>query len=382
MRIALFSEVHWPMVSGVGVTLHRLTDALHERGDAVRVYSATYPPPTGVPDRPEVHRSPSVPFFLYPDVQWAFPRQREVVEDLQAFGPDVVHGATEFSLGIAGVKAARQLGLPIIASAHTDYDQYAARYGVTWALRAGWHYLRWFYGQAHRVLCPSRIYEQALHRHGVLHTGLWSRGVDPRVFAPRYRDEAYRAALGAGPGDLVVTYIGRIAREKNLGLLLEAWETLAPERGGAQLVLVGRGPLEEDIRRRALPGVHVTGLLQGDALSTAYASAVFFEFPSPTETFGNSLLEAMGSGLPPIVAAGGGVLEFAEHGRNAWLVAPNSTEAITDGLARLLGDAALRRRLVEGALATARARDWGAVYDQLLDDYRAAMAAKGDERAA
>jgi phosphatidylinositol alpha 1,6-mannosyltransferase len=379
MRIALFSEVYWPMVSGVGVTLLRLTDALEARGHAVRVYSATYPPPPGQADRPEVHRSPSVPFFLYPDVQWAFPRQRDIVDDLEAFRPDIVHVATEFSLGIAGVKAARQLDLPIIASAHTDYDQYAARYGVTWALRAGWHYLRWFYGQ---VLCPSRIYEEALHRHGVLHTGLWSRGVDPLVFAPRFRSQAYRAAIGAGPGDLVVTYIGRIAREKNLGLLLEAWESLAPERGGAQLVLVGRGPLEDDIRRRDLPGVHVTGLLQGEALSTAYASADVFAFPSPTETFGNSLLEAMGSGLPPIVAAGGGVLEFAEHGRNAWLVEPDSAAAIADALRRLFADPTLRHRLAAGALATARARDWGAVYDQLLDDYRAAMAAKGDERAA
>jgi glycosyltransferase involved in cell wall biosynthesis len=382
MRIALFSEVYWPMVSGVGVTLLRLTDALEARGHAVRVYSATYPPPPGQADRPEVHRSPSVPFFLYPDVQWAFPRQRDIVDDLEAFRPDIVHVATEFSLGIAGVKAARQLDLPIIASAHTDYDQYAARYGVTWALRAGWHYLRWFYGQAQRVLCPSRIYEEALHRHGVLHTGLWSRGVDPAVFTPRFRSQAYRAAIGAGPGDLVVTYIGRIAREKNLGLLLEAWESLAPERGGAQLVLVGRGPLEDDIRRRELPGVHVTGLLQGEALSTAYASADVFAFPSPTETFGNSLLEAMGSGLPPIVAAGGGVLEFAEHGRNAWLVEPDSAAAIADALRRLFADPTLRHRLAAGALATARARDWGAVYDQLLDDYRAALAAKGDERAA
>ena len=121
-----------------------------------------------------------------------------------------------------------------------------------------------------------------------------------------------------------MTYIGRIAREKNLGLLLEAWETLAPERGRRKLVLVGRGPLEDDIRRREIPGVHVSGLLQGAALSAAYASADIFAFPSPTETFGNSLLEAMGSGLPPLVAAGGGVLEFAEHGSNAWLVEPDS----------------------------------------------------------
>ncbi|MFL5518030.1 MAG: glycosyltransferase, partial [Gemmatimonadales bacterium] len=296
--------------------------------------------------------------------------------------PDVVHVATEFSLGIAGVKAAKQLGLPIVASAHTDYDQYAARYGVTWALRAGWHYLRWFYGQAHRVLCPSRIYEEAIHTHGVLHTGLWSRGVDPDVFSPAFRTERYRSALGLGPDDLLVTYIGRIAREKNLGLLLEAWETLAPERGSARLALVGRGPLEDDIRRREIPGVHVLGLLQGAALSAAYASADVFAFPSSTETFGNSLLEAMGSGLPSLVAGSGGVMEFAEHERNAWLVEPDSAASIVDGLRRLLRDGELRRRLADGALATARARDWAAVYDRLLMDYREAIAARGAGRAA
>jgi glycosyltransferase involved in cell wall biosynthesis len=382
VRIALFSEVYWPMVSGVGVTLLRLADALEARGHAVRVYSATYPLPPGTPDRPEVHRSPSVPFFLYPDVQWAFPRMRDVMEDLSQFRPDVVHVATEFSLGIAGVKAARQLGVPLIASAHTNYDRYAARYGVTWALRAGWHYLRWFYGQAHRVLCPSRIYEATVHRHGVTHTGIWSRGVDPAVFSPAFRSEDYRAGFGVDPDDLLVTYIGRIAREKNLALLLQAWERLAPERGGARLVLVGRGPLEDEIRRRGIPGVHVTGLLQGPALSAAYASADVFVFPSTTETFGNSLLEAMGSGLPSLVAASGGVLEFAEHGANALLVEPDSVSAIAAGLGRLLHDPVLRRRLADGALRTAAARDWATVYDRLLDDYQAAVATRAETRAA
>jgi glycosyltransferase involved in cell wall biosynthesis len=206
--------------------------------------------------------------------------------------------------------------------------------------------------------------------------------VDPAVFAPAFRSEGYRTGFGVGPDDLLVTYIGRIAREKNLGLLLEAWERLTPERGRAQLVLVGRGPLEEEIRRRSIPGVHVTGLLQGAALSASYASADVFAFPSTTETFGNSLLEAMGSGLPSLVAASGGVLEFAEHGVNALLVEPDSVSAIAGGLRRLLHDPALRRRLAEGALRTAAARDWGTVYDRLIDDYRAAVTARAETRAA
>ncbi len=360
------------MVSGVGVTLLRLVKALEARGHAVRVYSASYPIPRGESDRPEVHRPPSIPLFLYPDVQWAFPRLRDVTEDLARFRPDVVHVATEFALGLAGLKAARQLKLPVIASAHTDYDKYAARYGVDWALRVGWHYLRWFYGQAYRVLCPSRIYQEHLRTRGVTHTGIWSRGVDPKEFHPEFRSQAYRQALGLGPDDLLVTYIGRIAREKNLTQLLAAWDVLAPVRGPAQLALVGRGPLEDEIRRRQIPGVHVLGLMHGRALAEAYASADLFVFPSATETFGNSLLEAMGSGLPCLAAGAAGVLEFAQHGRNAWLVTPNSAGAVAQGLRRLLHDAGLRHRLIQGGLATAAERRWDEVYDRLLSDYQEA----------
>src|SRR5262249_26456255 len=157
------------------------------------------------------------------------------------------------------------------------------------------------------------------------------------------------------------------AREKNLDLLLEAWDMIAPDRGTAQLVLVGRGPLEDEIRRREIPGVHVPGLLHGRALPEAYASADLFAFPSSTATFGTLVLEAMGSGLPPLVAAAGGVLEFSEHGENAWLVEPDSASAIADGLIRLLEDRSLRRRLARGALRAARARDWSAVYDRLIE---------------
>jgi len=138
LRIAIFSEVYWPMVSGVGVTLHRLTDALQARGHAVRVYSPSYPLPPETKDRPEVFRVPGVPFFLYPDVQFALPRQGGILEDARAFNPDLVHVATEFSMGVTGIKVAKALGIPAIASAHTDYEQYASRYyKVGWAIRAG-----------------------------------------------------------------------------------------------------------------------------------------------------------------------------------------------------------------------------------------------------
>jgi glycosyltransferase involved in cell wall biosynthesis len=381
MRIAIFSEVYWPMVSGVGVTLERLVNALHARGHQVRIYSATYELPAGAAERPEAHRSPSVPLFLYPDVQWAFPRHKDVVDDLARFNPDVVHLATEFALGLAGLKAAGQLGIPVIASAHTDYHKYAARYGVRWVLKMGWIYLRWFYGRAEKILVPSRYFQDLLGRNGVDHTGIWTRGVDPLHFHPRFRSEVYRHRFGVGPDDLLVTYIGRLAREKDIQRLLRGWEALRAERSNAQLVLVGQGPMVEGLERRPIPGVHLTGLLSGDDLSTAYASADLFVFPSPTETFGNSLLEAMASGLPSIAVSAGGVLEFARHNQNCWLTRPQDTDALTAGMRLLLKDSALRSRLVAGGLATAASRGWDGIYDQLLADY-AAVAATRKERAA
>jgi glycosyltransferase involved in cell wall biosynthesis len=369
MRIALFSEVYWPMVSGVGVTLVRLVDALEARGHQVRVYSASYELPSGLTDRPEVHRSASIPLFLYPDVQWAFPRSRAVLEDVAVFAPDVIHVATEFAMGAAGLKVARQLGIPVVASAHTDYEKYAARYGLDWVMGAGWKYLRWFYRQSGVVLCPSGVYERHLNARGIHNTGIWTRGVETELFHPRNRSEAYRRTLGLGPRDLLVTYVGRIAREKDLDQLLQAWQMLG-RRDDARLVLVGRGPMEAELARREIPGLVLAGLKEGTDLTAAYASADVFAFPSTTETFGNVLLEAMASGLPCLAAAAGGVVEFARHGTNAWLVDPGNPKAIAAGLERLLTDDDLRRALSAGARKTACERRWDLIFDDLVEQYR------------
>ena len=369
MRIALFSEVYWPMVSGVGVTLRNLTHALEGRGHQVRVYTATYQSPDGSPIPAEVHQSPSVPLFLYPDVQWAFPRAREVARDLADFAPDVVHVATEFAMGLAGLKAARTLGVPVVASAHTDYERYVSRYGVEWAWGMGWRYLKWFYGKAGRVLCPSKVYEQHLRSRGIANTGLWTRGIDCETFNPKHRSSGYRELFGVGSDDLLVTYVGRLAAEKDLTRLLDAWDSLGARRRNAQLVLVGQGPMAKEIVARKIPGVHLTGLLTGRDLSEAYASADLFVFPSTTETFGNVVLEGMASGLPSVVAGAGGMLDFCEDGANSLLVRPGDTRHLADQLARALSDAELRRRLSAAGLATAHGRRWDAIWDGVTRVY-------------
>ena len=170
-----------------------------------------------------------------------------------------------------------------------------------------------------------------------------------------------------------MTYVGRIAREKDLDLLVQAWKLLG-RRKDAKLVLVGRGPMENELNRRRIPGLILTGVKHDLDLAAAYASSDVFAFPSTTETFGNVLLEGMASGLPCLAAAAGGVMEFARHQSNAWLVQPHSTEAIATGLERLLEDYELRRELSAGARLTASRRGWESVFDSLLLEYHQAGA--------
>ncbi len=382
MRVALFSEVYWPMVSGVSRALGQLVNVLRGEGAVARVYSATYPLPDGVGDRAEVHRSPSRPLFLSPEVQWAFPRRREVLADVAAFRPDIVHVATEFPLGLAGVRCAEALGVPIVASSHTDYERYAAHYGVSWLMPPGWTYLRWFYSRAHSVLCPTRLYAAHLEARGVQHTRIWGRGVDTDVFHPIHRSEAWRAARGVTPQDLVVLFVGRLGPEKGIGVLLDAWELLGRRTELARLVFVGAGMMESAILQRGLRNVQVRGMRHGPELSAAYASADLFVLPSATETFGNVLLEAMASGLPSVVAAAGGPTEFATHGENVWFVPPNDAVALSAGIIRLMGDPGLRDRLGRGARSAALRRSWASACAPVLDVYREALHGANAEQAA
>jgi glycosyltransferase involved in cell wall biosynthesis len=124
--------------------------------------------------------------------------------------------------------------------------------------------------------------------------------VDCNQFHPRHRDPGLRQCWQVAEGDLVMLHVGRLAPEKNLSLLVGAWQQLRAQRANSaqrvRLVVVGDGPSRAELQRQ-LPDAVFTGWLNGAALATAYASADIFVFPSKIETFGNVVTEAMASGL-------------------------------------------------------------------------------------
>lgn len=295
MRIALVSEVWLPSINGVvtrlAATVRELRALGHEvmviapRGGDADFHGATV---RGVP-------TASVR-FIYGGKPWGMPMPR-VTGWLREFRPDVVHVVNPVFLGIAGVLAARRLGLPLVASYHTDVPRYAGYYRLGWASRQIWWVVRNLHNLAQVNLATSGSALAVLADHGVVEPRLWGPGVDAELFHPKRRPGC-RAQVTQDPGDVVALYVGRLGPEKGLHRLLPLART-----PGIRLLMVGEGPEEEHLRSLFEgSAVTFTGPLHGQELAAAYAAADVFVFPSTTETLGLVILEAMATGVPVVAA--------------------------------------------------------------------------------
>lgn len=366
VRLALFSDTIGPQVNGVARTLDRLVAALRERGGEVRVF-APYDPDAGA--EAHVLRFPSRPFWGYPQLRLAWPSQRHVHDALTRFRPTLVHAATEFGVGLAGRRAALRLGVPFVSSYHTSFTAYAEHYRLGLLARPGWAYLRWFHNGGRCTFCPTAAIVREVESQGFARCTVWSRGVDGTRFSPRFRSDAFRAAIGADEQTLVAAYIGRIAPEKQVGVALEAVRLAQEARPGRiRLLAVGDGPYELEARRQAPSCSAFTGRLEGTALSEAYASSDVLLFPSTTDTFGNVMLEAMASGVPVIGADVGPTREVLLPDRG-WVTPAGDAAALTRLLVQLIDDRDRLRTMRTAALEHAATRTWTAVWDTLFAEY-------------
>jgi glycosyltransferase involved in cell wall biosynthesis len=367
LRLVLATETFPPEVNGVARTLGRWVDAFRGRGHHVRVIHPRRP---GDPPGPD--GVPGMPLPFYPQVRVGVAGPHRLARMLGKLKPDLVHIATEGPLGLAALVAARWLRIPVASSFHTNFDHYAKHYGFFGLQTLALTYLRWFHNRTLVTLVPSRATQARLRGSGVRRVEIWSRGVDAGVFNPQRRDPALRAGLGLGEGDPLLVYVGRLAPEKNLGALLQAFARLRaalPPADAARLrlALVGGGPEKAAIAQAAPPGVVLAGEQHGLALSRWYASGDVFAFPSMSETFGNVMLEAQASGLPVVGFDCQGVNERVTHEGDGLLVPVGGD--LAPALLRLCQDRGLRERFGQAARAKARAQDWDPIFDELEERY-------------
>jgi glycosyltransferase involved in cell wall biosynthesis len=375
LRVAVVTETWPPEVNGVAATVSRVVQGLHDRGheiQLVRPRQAVGDEATQEDRYAEVLLR-GLPIPRYPQLKLGLPARRALKTRWALRRPDVVHLVTEGPLGWSALQAAQQLKLPVVSDFRTNFHAYSRHYGMAWLRGPILTYLRKFHNRTACTMVPTDGLRAELARSGFAGLRVVARGVDTRLFDPARRSAALRAAWGAGPADLVVLCVGRLAAEKNLGLLVQAFEAIAAQDRRARLVLVGDGPEREALQQRC-PRAVFAGLRHGDDLAMHYASADVFLFPSVTETFGNVVPEAMASGLPVLAFDYAAPGQLVHHGANGLLVPLGDEAGFIAQDARLAGQGGWVKAMGAQARVTARGLDWGQIVDQVESVYAGAMA--------
>jgi glycosyltransferase involved in cell wall biosynthesis len=329
----------------------------------VRVFTTTDP---NADAESSVSRYDSLAFWAYPQLRVAIPGTR-LAADLRNWRPTLVHAATPFGVGLAARAAARALGVRLVTSYHTSLSAYARFYQLGALAQPCWSFLRWFHNSGAATFVPSRPVADELRIRGFTALRLWERGVDCHVFHPRHRSLELRRSLGFSDADVVVLYVGRLAREKGLDDLVAAMHLSRAAEPRIRYLIVGDGPYAGDLRAAAPNDAVFAGRRQGQQLAEMYASSDMFVFTSVTDTFGNVLLEAMASGLA-IVAADAAASRTLLQSSALFYRGKNAHQ-----LAAVIAHIAARadERCHRGSLGLREAsqRSWARVFDGLFDNY-------------
>jgi len=368
MRVTLVTETFFPQVNGVSRTLGQLARHLREAGDHVQLVHPNYGEASHGP-HDHLVRSWTLPF--YKELHLPLPPFTRVLRAVDQFQPDLIHIATEATLGLRLLQHALSRRIPTVSSFHTNFDQYTHHYRVGWSKGLIWRYLRWFHNRTRETYVPSRTTIAELESRGFERLRLWPRGVDSTIFQPaRPQREAVRNRLGFAPDDVVIGYVSRIAAEKNIDYLADALVLVAETRPNVRFLFVGDGPARSALEARMGEHARFVGYRSGEDLADHYAAADLFAFTSLTETFGNVVLEAMASGLPVVALRAGGVGETVAASDAGLLIDPShSPQEFAQAVLSLVDDASLRHELALRARSYAESQSWGTIMSGLRERY-------------
>jgi glycosyltransferase involved in cell wall biosynthesis len=366
LRIAIVTETFPPEVNGVAATIASFAEGLHLRNHVVQLIRPRQARAelSGSHLRFDEVLLGGLPIPNYPHLKMGLPSKRALVKLWKQRRPDLVHVVTEGPLGWSAVQAAATLRLPVSSDFRTNFHSYSKHYGIGWLHRPILAYLRKFHNKTRLTMVPTEALRRDLAGAGFQNLRVVARGVDTQRFNPARRSEALRRRWGAERDSVVALHVGRLAPEKNIDVLIGAYEALQRACPNVKMVFVGDGPSRGDMQRRC-PQAVFAGMRSGDDLAAHYASGDVFLFPSTTETFGNVTTEAMASGLAVVAYNYAAAAQLIESGVNGALVPFDDAAAFQRTVLALAGSPEAARVLGERARSVAERHSWDCVVEQL-----------------
>ncbi len=330
------------------MSVEALVEELRVQGHSVHVFTTRYP---GHRDQdPNIWRFPSIRLPFFPQYPFATPLFYGSLRHFRAHEFDIIHTHTPYTVGFVGLRWAESHNIPIVTTYHTLYERYAhyvpyfpkvyVRYKVA-------RHTNYYYNRVAHVITPSEAAFTSLRRQSVnTPITIIPTGNPPVKEISR---ESARKMMGAREGEKALLYVGRISREKNITLLLDAVAQVMKNRSDTRLWMVGDGPdrLAAQKYARALgigDRVKYVGAVPREQVDMYYAGSDLFVFASTTETQGLVIGEAMTHGLPAIAARGGGASDNISDGETGIIVG-SSVAQIADAIEHLLDNPNLLAQL-------------------------------------
>lgn len=366
----------------MSVSVEALVEELRIKGHSVQVFTSRFPKYRD--DDPNVWRFPAIKLPFFPQYPLAVPPFYGAVRHFRAQRFDLIHTHTPYTVGFVGLRWAESHNIPVVSTYHTLYERYAhyvpyfpkvyVRYKIA-------KHTNYYYNRVAHVITPSEAAFTSLRRQSVNSPITVVRTGNPPIRKIDRKDA--RMKIGARDDEKALLYVGRMSKEKNIILLLDAVAEVMRERTDTRMWMVGDGPDRVAAQKYARAigigdRVKCVGAVTREQVDSYYAAADLFVFASTTETQGLVIGEAMTHGLPAVAARGGGASDNIVDDETGVIVG-SSVIQISDAVKRLLGNPALLGRLSESCRRTSR--DWthSASCERVLEVYREVLESRGME---
>lgn len=374
----MFTECYLPTVNGVVVSVNTFAEQLRRLGVEVTVVAPRYAGYSDITDGMLRLRSVTPPWR--PDYPLMIPWWSRVASRLRGREPDVVHVHSPFLAGGLGRRVARKLRRPLVFTFHTVYEEYVHYVPLPRPLARflARRISRGFAQRCDAVVAPSDGIRDMLRRDGVTsRIEVIPTGLDLELAAPD-RLTPTRERWGIPPQASLLAYVGRVAKEKSIDLMLAAFALVAAQVPQCMLLVVGSGAWDAQARAMAVElgiadSVRFAGTLPREDAIRCAADADALLFPSITDTQGLVVVEAMAAGTPCIAARSGAVTGLVRDGVNGVIV-EHDAGAVAAAAVSLLRDADRLAHMGAAARETARAFSAAAMAGRLLALYESLLA--------
>ncbi len=381
----MISDVYFPRINGVSTSIDSFRNELMALGHRVTLICPEYPESRTLnrahdhTDDESVLRIPARAVLFDPeDRMMRFNIACGLIPLLRTRAIDLVHIHTPFVAHYAGMKIARALGVPIVESYHTFFEEYLYNYirwvPKSWLKSAARFFSRSQCNEVDALIVPSSPMRDALQTYGVVTPmHIIPTGLNFKQFCtPKQSD--FRAELTITPDQPLLLFVGRVALEKNIDFLLTMLPFVLAKNPNAILVIAGEGPAERHVRHRVdalgiRASVKCVGYMRRDgALQDAYRAADLFVFASRTETQGLVLVEALALGTPVVALGIMGTLDVLDP-QGGCVIALEEPRAFAETVNQLINDPTRQQQLAENAVRYAQSWSAAQKTQQLLIEY-------------